>query len=260
MNVDVFIPCFIDQFYPETAFNFIKILKKVGCEVNYNPDQTCCGQPSYNSGYWKETKTLAVKFLEDFKEAALIIAPSASCTGFIKNYYRKVFADDPVLLGKSNELSPRIFEFSDFLVNHLNIIDFGSVFNHKVTFHDSCAGLREYGIKKEPRILLENVQGLELVEMEKLDTCCGFGGTFSAKFHSISTAMTEQKVEHAMKTGAEYIVSSEASCLMNIEAYIKKLKLPIKTIHLADVLAKEASPTPPREVLKAPLSKDINFL
>jgi len=159
-----------------------------------------------------------------------------SKTGFIKNYYRKVFADDSIWLPKVEEITPRIFEFSDFLVNHLKFVEFGAVFKHKVTFHDSCAGLREYGIKSEPRILLQNVKGLELVEMEKLETCCGFGGTFSAKFHSISTAMTEQKVEHAMKTGAEYIVSTEASCLLNIEAYIKKQKLPIKTIHLADVL------------------------
>ncbi len=237
MNVDVFIPCFIDQFYPETAFNFIKVLEKVGCKVSYNPDQTCCGQPSFNSGYWKETKTLAVKFIDDFEKADVIVAPSASCTGFIKNYYSKIFAEDQVLLGKTNELTPRIFEFSDFLVNQLKKVKLNSLFNHRVTFHDSCAGLREYGIKTEPRILLQNVQGLDLVEMEKLETCCGFGGTFSAKFHSISTAMTEQKVEHAMKTGAEYIVSTEASCLMNIEAYIKKQKLPIKTIHLVDVLA-----------------------
>ena len=205
--------------------------------MNYNPEQTCCGQPSFNSGYWKETKTLAVKFLNDFENAGIIVAPSASCTGFIKNYYGKVFADDKVLLEKTNQLAPRIFEFSDFFVNHIKKLEFGSVFNHKVTFHDSCAGLREYGIKREPRILLQNVSGLELVEMEKLETCCGFGGTFSAKFHSVSTAMTEQKVEHAMKTGAEYIVSTEASCLMNIEAYIRKQKLPIKTIHLVDLLA-----------------------
>ena len=237
MNVDVFIPCFIDQFYPETAFNFIKVLERAGCEVQYNPEQTCCGQPSFNSGYWKETKTLAIKFMHDFENANIIVSPSASCTGFIKNYYQKVFADDSTELAKVTQLSPRIFEFSDFLVNQIKKIEFGSVFQHKVTFHDSCAGLREYGINKEPRTLLQNVKGLELIEMENLTTCCGFGGTFAAKFHSISTAMTEQKVEHALKTGAEYIVSTEASCLMNIEAYIKKQKLPIKTIHLADLLA-----------------------
>ncbi len=237
MIIDAFIPCFIDQFYPETAFNFIRLLKNAGFEVNYNPEQTCCGQPSFNSGYWKETKTLALKFLNDFENAEIIVAPSASCTGFIKNYYKKVFAEDTVLVEKTNLLTPRIYEFSDFFVNVIKKVEFGSVFNHKVTFHDSCAGLREYGIKEEPRILLQNVKGMELIEMEKLETCCGFGGTFSAKFHSISTAMTEQKVEHAMKTGAEYIVSTEASCIMNIEGYIKKQKLPVKTIHLVDLLA-----------------------
>ncbi len=238
MKIDVFIPCFIDQFYPETAFSFIKVLEKAGCEVCYNPEQTCCGQPSFNSGYWKETKTLAKKFLNDFNKSDIIVAPSASCTGFIKNYYKKLFAEDVEWLLKADDLIPRIFEFTDFLVNKLHKTNFGAEFSQRVTFHDSCAGLREYAIKNEPRILLQNVKGLELVEMENLTTCCGFGGTFSAKFHHISTAMTEQKVEFAIKTGAEYIVSMEASCLMNIEAYIKKQKLPIKTIHLADVLAK----------------------
>ena len=236
MNVDVFIPCFIDQFYPETAVNVISILENAGCQVGYNPDQTCCGQPAFNSGYWDETRTLAVKFINDFRKADIIVSPSAACTGFIKNYYGKLFESDEQRLNESNELSKRIFELSDFLVNHLKFVEFGSVFNHKVTFHDSCAGLREYGIKNEPRILLQHVKGLELIEMENTDTCCGFGGTFAAKFHSISTAMTEQKVENALKTGAEYIVSTEASCLMNIEAYIRKKNLRIKTIHLADVL------------------------
>lgn len=238
MKVDVFIPCFIDQFYPETAFSFIKVLEKVGCEVHYNPEQTCCGQPSFNSGYWKETKSLAIKFLNDFKKADIIVAPSASCAGFVKNYYHKLFAEDAIWLEKVDDITPRIYEFTDFLVNKLQKTDFGAEFKHRVTFHDSCAGLREYGFKNEPRALLENVKGLELIEMENLTTCCGFGGTFSAKFHHISTAMTEQKVEYAMKTGAEYIVSTEASCLMNMEAYIRKQKLPVKTIHLADVLAK----------------------
>lgn len=237
MEVDVFIPCFIDQFYPDTARSFIKVLEKAGCKVFYNPEQTCCGQPSFNSGYWKETRQLALKFLKDFNSGRVIVAPSASCTGFIRNYYEKLFTDDLVLLAEVKKLTPKVFEFTDFLVNHLKQNEFGAEFHHKVTFHDACSGLREYGIKDEPRVLLENVKGLELVEMENTNVCCGFGGTFSAKFHHISTAMTEQKVENALKTGAEYIVSTEASCLMNIEAYIRKQKLPIKAIHLADILA-----------------------
>ena len=237
MKVDAFIPCFIDQFYPETAASFITVLEKAGCNVSYNPEQTCCGQPSFNSGYWPETKTLATGFMQIFCESKVIVSPSASCTGFIKNYYPKLFENDEKQLVQCRKLIPRIFEFSDFLVNHLKVMELGSVFPHKVTFHDSCAGLREYGIKNEPRILLQHIKGLELVEMENTNTCCGFGGTFSAKFHSISTAMTEQKVENALKTGAEYIVSTEASCLMNMQAYINKQKLPVKIIHLADVLA-----------------------
>ncbi|MCK3684407.1 (Fe-S)-binding protein [Maribellus sp. YY47] len=237
MRIDVFIPCFIDQFYPDTAWNFIKVLEKAGCEVKYNPEQTCCGQPAFNSGYWEEARTVAGKFLNDFDEAEIVVAPSASCTGFIRNYYHKLFAEDEIQLEKSKTIKKRIFEFSDFMINRLRVSEFGAAFHHKVTFHDSCAGLREYGIKSEPRQLLEKVKGLELLEMENQETCCGFGGTFAAKFHHISSAMTEQKVENALKTGAEYIVSTEASCLMNMEAYIRKQKLPIKIIHLVDVLA-----------------------
>jgi len=237
MNVEAFIPCFIDQFYPEIAANFIAVLEKSGCKVNYNPEQTCCGQPAFNSGYWKEARTVAGKFLIDFNSAEVIVGPSASCTGFVRNYFSKIFEEDKTNLEKSNQMSKKIFEVTDFLVNHLKIIDFDTVFNHRVTFHDSCAGLREYGIKREPRILLSNVRGLELIEMDNTETCCGFGGTFAAKFHSISTAMIDQKVENALKTGAEYIVSTEASCLMNMESYIRKNNLPIKTIHIIDVLA-----------------------
>lgn len=237
MVVNVFIPCFIDQFYTQTALSVIKLLEHAGCEVYYNPEQTCCGQPAFNSGFWKEATTIALKFLNDFDDAEIIVAPSASCTGFIKNYYRKLFSTDSGALEKVEQITPRIFELSDFLVNHLHKTDFGAIFNHKVTFHDSCSGLREYGIKNEPRILLKKVKGLELVEMDRTDICCGFGGTFAAKFHHISTAMTEQKVEFALKTGAEYIVSTEASCLMNLDAFIRKQKLPIKTIHLADILS-----------------------
>lgn len=236
MVVDAFIPCFVDQFYPETATNFIKVLQHVGCEVNYNPEQTCCGQPAFNSGYWKEARTIAIKFISDFESSKLIVSPSASCTGFVKNNYQKLFENEEET-NKAVEIGKRTVEFTDFIVNHLQVEDVGARFPYKVTFHDSCAGLREYGILSEPRKLLANVKGLQLIEMEESNTCCGFGGTFAAKFHDISTAMTEQKVQNAINTGAEYIVSTEASCLMNLEAYIRKQKLPIKTIHLADILA-----------------------
>ena len=237
MIVDLFIPCFIDQLYPNTAFNVIKLLEEAGIEAKYNPEQTCCGQPAYNSGYWKETASLAKKFIADFPDDRPIVSPSASCTGFIKNYYPDLFRKEDRLYFEYQRLHRNLYELTDFLVNKINFTDFGANFPHKVCYHDACSALREYGIKQEPRLLLSKVKGLELVEMEETDTCCGFGGTFSAKFKGISTVMTEQKVANALKTGAEYIISTESSCLMNLEGYIKKNNIPIQPIHIADILA-----------------------
>lgn len=237
MQIDLFIPCFIDQLYPDTAWNTVKILEKAGCQINYNKEQTCCGQPSFNSGYWDETTQLAKKFIKDFPNNRPIISPSGSCTGFIKNNYTKVIDIKDVDYSKGIRLGKRVIELTDFLVNHLNITDLGAEFNHKITYHDSCSALREYGIKNEPRILLSKVKGLEIIEMKEAETCCGFGGTFSAKFTGLSSAMTQQKVESAIETGAEFIVGTESSCLMNIDGYIKKNKLPIKVIHIADIIS-----------------------
>lgn len=237
MDVDIFIPCFIDQLYSGTGLNFVKVLEKAGCTIHYNDKQTCCGQPAYNAGHWDESRKVATKFLKDFPNERPIVGPSASCIGFIKNYYSKLFELKPKELKASLSIKNNIFEFTDFLVNQLKIVDFGAKFPHKVTYHDSCAALREYGIKKEPRELLKHVEGLELVEMDDVETCCGFGGTFAVKHSAISQAMTEQKVINAIKTDAEYIVTTESSCLMNIEGYIKKQNSSIKIIHIADILA-----------------------
>lgn len=237
MDVQLFIPCFIDQLYPQTAFNVVKVLEKAGCTVHYNPEQTCCGQPAYNSGYWDEAAKLAGKFLCDFSDDMPIVSPSASCTGFVMYHYPKILKDKPELLLKQQLIQNKIYELSDFLVNVLKIEELDIEFNHKVTFHDACSALREYGIEKEPRKLLRLVKGLELIEMAERDTCCGFGGTFAIKNPAISTAMAEKKVQHALETGASFIVSTEASCLMNVNGYIAKHKLPIKGIHLADVLS-----------------------
>ena len=236
MIVDLFIPCFIDQFYPETGFSVVKVLKKLGVDVRYNSNQTCCGQPSFNSGYLKETKVIAEKFVKDFKGARYIVGPSASCLGFVKNHYQEILGDSDIRK-EFIDFMPGIYEFTDFIVNVLKVTDIGAVFNEKVTYHDSCSALREYHLGNEPRELLAKVKGLELIEMEESDVCCGFGGTFSVKHPSISTAMVQQKVEHAINTGAKYIVSTESSCLLNIEGYIKKQQLPLKAIHIADILA-----------------------
>jgi L-lactate dehydrogenase complex protein LldE len=236
-EVDLFIPCFIDQIYPETAMNMVKLLEKLNIKVHYNPNQTCCGQIAFNSGAWDDAKKLGGKFIKDFNNGnnRLVVGPSASCTGYVRNSYNELFHNTSFHL-ESKSLQNRIFEISDFLVNVVKVTDFGAVFEHKITYHDSCAAQREYKLKDEPRTLLRNVKGLEIVEMKDTHVCCGFGGTFSVKFEPISTAMAEQKVQNALDTGAEYIVSTDSSCLMHQYGYIKKHNLPIKVMHLVDVL------------------------
>src|ERR1700749_2359625 len=220
MNVQLFIPCFIDQLYPQTAFNMVKVLEKAGCTVQYNTEQTCCGQPAFNAGFWNESKEVCTKFLKDFSGADYIVAPSASCTGFVRNYYPKLF-DNSSHHNVVKEMQKRIFEFSDFLVNVLKIEDLGASLHTKATYHDSCAALRECKIKAEPRTLLSHVKGLELVEMNDVETCCGFGGTFSVKFEPISIGMADQKALNAAATGSKYIVSTDHSCLMHLDGYIR---------------------------------------
>lgn len=235
MKIQLFIPCFIDQIYPHTAFNMVKILEKAGCEVGYNTNQTCCGQPAFNAGFLEESRAVASKFLKDFNTADYIVAPSASCVGFIRNYYPGLF-DNATVHNEVKQLGTRVFEFTEFLTKVIKIDNFGSRLDAKATYHDSCAGLRECKIKQGPRNLLRNVKGLELIEMADNETCCGFGGTFSVKFEGISIGMADQKINNALATGAEYIISTDASCLMQLDGYIKKKGISLKTLHIADVL------------------------
>jgi len=236
MNIQLFIPCFVDQLYPHTGFNMVKVLEKAGCTVRYNTNQTCCGQPAFNAGFWDESKEVCSKFIKDFSGSDYIVAPSASCVGFVRNYYPKLF-DNSSLHNDVKDLQKRIYEFSDFMVNVLQVENTGATLNGKATYHDSCAGLRECKIKQEPRKLLGNVKGLELIEMNDVETCCGFGGTFAVKFEPISIAMAEQKVTNALATGADYIISTDLSCLMHIDGYIRNKGYQLKAMHIADVLA-----------------------
>lgn len=236
MNVQIFVPCFIDQLYPDVAFNMVKVLKKAGCTVHYNTAQTCCGQPAFNAGFHGEAKEVCTKFLQDFEGADYIVAPSASCVGFVKNYYKQVF-ENSAHKTQAAKTAERIFEFSDFLVNILKETNFGAVLNEKATYHDSCAALRECKIKNEPRQLLNNVAGLELVEMNDVETCCGFGGTFAVKFEPISIAMGNQKINNASVTGASVLISTDMSCIMHIDGCAKHEGKPMRMMHLADVLA-----------------------
>lgn len=236
LTVELFVPCCIDQLYPQTAFNTIKVLEHVGVEVHYNPEQICCGQTAFRNGYWDEAKEIGEKFLHDFGSGLPVVSPSASCVAYVKNYYRKLFFNTGLHL-EYRKLCENIYELTDFLVNVLKVVETGAEFPHRVTWHDSCQALRGYGIREEPRLLLRHVKGLELVEMQKSDQCCGFGGMFSMLFEPVSVAMTARKLENALATGAEYIVSTDSTCLGNMEAYIKKQGLKIKCMHVADVLA-----------------------
>ncbi len=236
MTVQIFIPCFVDQLFPATAFNMVKVLEKAGCTVRYNEAQTCCGQPAFNAGFWEESKAVCTKFLNDFSGTDYIVTPSASCAGFVRNYYSKFFSDSSHYHDLKN-VSERLYEFSEFLLKVLKIEDVGASLAGKATYHDSCAALRECKIKEGPRQLLAHVKGLELTEMNDVETCCGFGGTFAVKFESISIAMGEQKVENALATGAQYLISTDMSCLMHLQGYIKHKGYGLQTLHLADVLA-----------------------
>ena len=241
-SADIFIPCFVDQLYPATAMNMVKVLERVGVQVHYNPNQTCCGQPAYNAGYHPQSRAVAEKFLQDFAAPAAsglryIVSPSASCVGMVRNSFSELFGGTPQA-GACRAVQGRTHELTEFLVDVLGITAIpGARLAGKYTYHDSCAALRECKISAAPRQLLDGVAGLERVEMADNTTCCGFGGTFAVKFEAISVAMAQQKVEHALDTGAEYIISTDVSCLMHLEAYIKKEKLPLRCLHVADALA-----------------------
>jgi L-lactate dehydrogenase complex protein LldE len=226
----------MDQIYPQAGMNMVKVLEKIGCDVNYNPEQTCCGQPAFNAGFWADAKVVGEKFIKEFQHDRYVVCPSASCVGMIKNYYPEMFHNS-ALHNEYKQLAKNIHEFSSFLVNVMKVTDVGAKLDGIGTYHDSCAALRECNIKQEPRTLLKNVRGLEIVEMKDTETCCGFGGTFSAKFEPIAVGMGSDKVNHALDTGAQYLISTDYSCLLHLDGYIKMHKQDIKPMHIADVLA-----------------------
>jgi len=223
--------------FPTVGISMVKILERLGHSVECPAELACCGQPAFNSGYWPEARAVAVNVLDRLKDAEAVVIASGSCGAMLKVFYGELFAGT----GQAEAakiLATKCYEFSDFLVNKLGLTDLGARFPAKITFHDGCHGLRELGIKKPPRQLLAKVRGLELIEMTDVETCCGFGGTFSAKFPMISTAMGEVKCGTASETGVEYIVSNDSSCLMHLQGLLARQGSKLKTIHLAEVLAK----------------------
>jgi L-lactate dehydrogenase complex protein LldE len=221
---------------PQVGLAAAKVLKRLGHDVEFRAEQTCCGQPSFNSGQWDVAREGAVRTIEVFRGAGTVVGPSGSCVAMIKRFYPELLQGTPHQAA-AEELAARTFEFADFLVNRLGVTDVGARFAKKVTYHDGCHALRELRLKEEPRKLLRAVRGLELIETEEAESCCGFGGLFSAKFPMISTAMVQVKGGALARTGADYVVSSDPSCLLQIGGWLSREGKPILPLHLAEVLA-----------------------
>jgi L-lactate dehydrogenase complex protein LldE len=236
MTVNLFIPCIVDQIYPETAVNMEKILKHFGISTHYVEEQTCCGQIAYKNGYFDQAQALGEKFIREFNNGNPVVIPSTSCAAMIRKYYPIIFYNSS-LHNNLKQLVPKTYEFTDFLYNIAGIQTLNTRYSARVTIHTSCSGLRDYGQSDVAEKLLSTVEGLDIHPLKDADVCCGFGGSFALKNHHISVAMARDKLQHTIDTGAQYLVSNEASCLMHLKTYAKKQKLPITPIHIIDFIA-----------------------
>ncbi len=236
---DLFVTCVIDQLYPDVGVSVVKVLRRLGVTVGFPQDQTCCGQPVYNTGYNHEARKLARRVLEQFRDSEYVVVPSGSCAATLRVFYLELFAEDPKLLEESKALAAKTYEFSEFLVKVLKVEDAaacGATHQGTATYHPSCHLLRELGVKSGPRKLLRSVPGLEEKELEGAEVCCGFGGTFSVKFPHISEGMVGDKIANVQSSGAETLVSCDMSCLMNIGGALNRQGSSVKVRHLAQIL------------------------
>ncbi|MEK3883573.1 (Fe-S)-binding protein [Paenibacillus sp. PL2-23] len=235
MKVSLFVTCLSDNIYPRVTEAMARLLTRLGVEVSFPPGQTCCGQPAYNSGYWKEARDSALTILDAFEDSDFVISPSGSCTGMI-HHYNKLFEHEPAQLERTERLQAKSYEFTQFLVNVLGVTDVGAAFPRKVTYHPSCHGSRILGVKGEPLRLMEEVRGLELVPLPFAEDCCGFGGTFAVKMADISGAMVTEKAAHVLETEAEVLVGLDMACLMNIAGNLRFRGEKVRVMHLAELL------------------------
>jgi L-lactate dehydrogenase complex protein LldE len=237
IRVSLFVTCMVDQLFPKVGMAMAEVIERLGYQVDFPENQTCCGQPAFNSGYRAEARTVARHFLETFERAECIVVPSGSCTAMVTHHFAELFEKEPETLARVHALEKRVFEFSTFVTEVAKVEDVGARFDEVITFHDGCHALRELGIKSAPRRLLAHVRGLELREMTPAEECCGFGGTFSVKFAELSGAMARTKIEAIERTGARTVVSLDPSCLMQIQGVLSRSGSSIRTMHLAEVLA-----------------------
>jgi len=236
-RVALFVTCMVDQLFPKVGMAMAEVLERLGYQVDFPEDQTCCGQPAFNSGYRAEARIVARHFLDVFEPWERIVAPSGSCTAMVVHHFAELFRKEPPTLARVHALEKRVWEFSAFLTEVAGVEDVGARLEEVVTFHDGCHALRELGIRDGPRRLLARVRGLELREMQPAEECCGFGGTFSVKFAELSGAMARTKIESILRTGASTVVSLDPSCLMQIQGALLRAGSEVRTLHLAEVLA-----------------------
>lgn len=239
MKVSLFITCLVDQFFPQVGMSVVKVLRKLGVEVDFPGEQTCCGQPAFNSGFTDEARELAKRFIKIFEGSEYVVAPSGSCTSMVKVFYSELFKGDPEWQNRAEALASRTYEFSEFLVNILKVEDVGAAHRGKIALHQSCHLLRELGVKTEPHALLREVSGIELVELEGAETCCGFGGLFSIKYPHISGGILGDKIDCIKRSGADVVVASDVGCLMHIAGGLSRQSCAAKTMHIAELLAKD---------------------
>jgi L-lactate dehydrogenase complex protein LldE len=238
MHVGLFVTCLVDAMRPSIGFAAIRLLEAAGCEVVVPEQQTCCGQPGYNSGDRKSAEAMARKFLAEFEAFDYVVLPSGSCAGMIRVHYPDLFKDDPDLLARFTALGQRTYELTDFLVNIAKLKKIPGKFQGTLTYHDSCSGLRELDVYKQPRTLLAKMPGVTINEMVESTTCCGFGGTFSVKFGELSTRMADNKCQHIVATHAAAIVGGDLGCLLNIEGRLRRNgDHSTRVLHVAEVLS-----------------------
>jgi L-lactate dehydrogenase complex protein LldE len=236
-QISLFVTCIVDHLFPQVGMSVARVLEGIGYDVTFPQAQTCCGQPAFNSGYRDDARSVALHFLDVFRDSEYIVVPSGSCTSMISHHYAELFAGDSNRLEEIRKLESKVWEFSRFLTEVAGVEDVGARLESVVTYHDSCHALRELRIKDGPRRLLGRVKGLELREMDIAEECCGFGGTFSVKFPEVSGGMARTKIESIKRTGASVVVSIDSSCLMQLQGTIRREGLPVTTMHLAEVLA-----------------------
>jgi L-lactate dehydrogenase complex protein LldE len=238
-RVALFVTCIVDQLFPQVGLAVADVLERVGWRVDFPAGQTCCGQPAFNSGYPQEARRVAGHLLDVFEDAEYVVVPSGSCCSMISHHFADLFPPGEPALERVHRLEPRVWEFSRFLVEVAGVEDVGARLEGVATYHDSCHALRELGVKDSPRRLLRHVQGLRLEEMDAAEECCGFGGTFSVKFAAISGGMARTKVDSISRTDADYVVSIDSSCLMQIQGMLSRSGHRARAMHLAEVLVSQ---------------------